>query len=309
MNYQIIYDLDYSALNELVKEVQRRFEKDLDKSGSSLQEAVQVAGDHVTQTWLNVAAGKFKHSDGSYAQGIVDGVKYPYQGDPLFYKIEHTKDYAKFLEYGFESFDMKKALQTSEKVRISKDGKRYLIIPFEHGTPGSKSKREMPQEIYSEAVRLKPSVVSSKYNEGSIRQASTISDANLLRKNNPTRVQRNGYMWGDRLTNVKGAELEDSSPYKNMVRFETNPNINREKFELGKFGYQHPYMNATSSSTQHSLYMTFRIMSEDSEGWVHPGLRPMGILKETYESTKQSVQSMLAKAAKEDIAKILPNAT
>ena len=304
MNYEIVYDLDYSALNELVKEIQRRYEQELDKNGSYLQEAVHVAGDHVTQSWLNVAASKFKHSEGGYARGIVEGVKYPYQGDPLYYRIEHTKDYAKYLESGFQPFDMKKALQTSDKVRISKDGKRYLIIPFEHGTPGAKSKREMPQEVYSEAVRLKPSIVSNKYNEGNIRQATTTADADLLRRNNPKRVQRNGYMWGDRLTHIKGAELEDGNIYKNMVRFETNPNINREKFDFGKFGS----MNETSNKTQHSLYMTFRVMTEDSDGWVHPGLKPMRILGETYDSTKQSVQMMLSEAAKKDIARILPNA-
>ncbi|MDQ7818669.1 MAG: hypothetical protein RDU14_16710 [Melioribacteraceae bacterium] len=305
MNYEIVYDIDYAALYEIVRELQERYERDIDKNGSYLQEAVHVAGDHVAQEWLNISAGKFKHSEGGYARGIVEGIKYPFQGDPLYYKIEHTKDYAKYLEHGFEPFDMKKALQTSDKVRISKDGKRYLVIPFEHGTPGTKSKREMPQEIYAEAKRLKPSVVAGKFNEGSIRQATTMKDMDLLRKNNPKRVQRNSYEWGEKLTHVKGVELEDDSHYKNMVRFETNPNVNREKFDFGKFGS----MNETSSMKQHSLYMTFRVMIEDSEGWIHPGLKPMRILGETYDSTKQSVEMMLAEAAKKDIARILPNAT
>ena len=305
MNYEIVYDIDYAALYEIVKKIQRRYETELERNGSYLQEAVHTAGDHVTQEWLNVAAGKFKHSEGGYLRGIVEGIKYPFQGDPLYYKIVHTKDYAKYLEHGYEPFDMKKALQTSDKVRISKDGKRYLVIPFEHGTPGSKSKRAMPQEIYSEAKRLKPSVVAGKYNEGSVRQAVTLNDAALLRKSNPKRVQRNGYEWGEKLTHVQGAKLEDDSIYKNMVRFETNPNVNREKFDFGKFGYK----NETSNSMQHSLYMTFRVMMEDSEGWMNPGLKPMRILGETYDNTKQSVEMMLAEATKKDIARILPNVT
>ncbi|MHB8871881.1 MAG: hypothetical protein ACYC5G_05505 [Candidatus Doudnabacteria bacterium] len=64
MNYEIVYDIDYAALYEIVRELQERYERDIDKSGSYLQEAVHVAGDHVAQEWLNIAAGKFKHSEG-----------------------------------------------------------------------------------------------------------------------------------------------------------------------------------------------------------------------------------------------------
>jgi hypothetical protein len=223
----------------------------------------------------------------------------------LYARVANRWRKAIYFENGWEPFDMKKALQTSDKVRISKDGKRYLIIPFEHGTPDTKTKRAMPQEIYNEAVRLKPSIISNKYNEGSIRQATTIADADLLRRNNPKRVQRNGYEWGDKLTHIKRAELEDGSIYKNMVKFETNPNIVRDMVGASKFGLK----NQTDNMRSHSLYTTFRVMSEDSQGWMHPGLKAMNIRGETYAETKDEILQKISNGVKKDYLRVLPNVT
>lgn len=300
--YSIIFDVDYSALKDLVRHIETRMQ-----TASALREAIQVAGDFATQQWLNTAATRFKHSQGGYARGIVAGIKYPFQGDPLHYRIEHTARYALALEEGFDSFDMKKMLQTSDKVRISKDGKRYLIIPFRHGIPGTKGLREMPKEIYKEAKGLRHSAATNTFREGSIRQAITMRDADLLRSSNPDKVIRNVYAWGDRLKDVDWP-LEKKSHktniYEGMVRFQANPNVNRAKFNTGKFVFNEH--NSSDFRGDYSIYMTFRIMHEDSSGWIHPGLKGMYILKETVERIRQPVLKMLGEAAKTDLQKILP---
>jgi len=305
MNYKIVYDIDYTGLYEIIALVEQKFRDGLEEEGSATIQAIKESTFLVLDAWIKKAESKFTHNNGEYVAGFEGGLLYPFQGDPLYARIANRWQKAVYFENGWEPFDMKKALQTSEKVRISKDGKRYLIIPFEHGTPGTTTKRAMPQEIYSEAKRLKPSIISNKFNEGSVRQAVTQADAELLKKYNPTRVQRNSYEWGDKLTHIKRAELEDGSIYKGMVRFQTNPNIVRDMVGASKFGFK----NQTDNMRSHSLYTTFRVMSEDSQGWMHPGLKAMNIRGETFDETKNEVLQKISNGVKKDYLRVLPNAT
>lgn len=56
--------------------------------------------------------------------------------------------YAEEIETGRPQKDLKRMLNTSLKVRMSKKGSRYLIIPFQHNTPGSNATGQaMPDEI------------------------------------------------------------------------------------------------------------------------------------------------------------------
>ena len=292
MSYKITYDFDFAALRDAIGHIEERLNQN-----SNLAGAVQSSGDLAVEEWIRTAGSKFKHSNGDYARGVLEGVMYPFDGDPLHYKIVHPLGNAKMLEDGYEPFDMKKMLFTSDKVRISKDGKRYLIIPFNHGTPGTKSKRAMPKEVYEQAKDLRHSVITGVKNEGSVKHARTVKDADLLKKYNPNRVKRNTYKWGEHL----GDDVDDN--YKGMVRFQKNPNIVRHAISLGKFSGTKK--NMTDSMQNYSSYMTFRVMSEDSADWQHPGMKAMNILGETVEKIRQPILSALEEAAKEDLKAIL----
>jgi hypothetical protein len=298
--YKIVYDVDYSQLNDIVKYIELVL-----KQVSALKESVQVAGNFAIQQWINTANSKFKHSQGGYVRGIVSGINYPFNGDALHYRVIHADRYAKALEDGFDSYDMKKMLQTSEKVRISKDGKRYLIIPFRHGIPGTVGFRPMPKEIYDQAKGLRHSITEGTFREGSVRHAITMDDAQLLKSHNPKQVIRNTYSWGDRLKDVDWA-LEKahhkSNIYEGMVRFQNNPNVNRARFDSGKFILSEN--KSTDFKGNYSSYFTFRIMHEDSTGWIHPGMKPMKILAETVERIKQPIMQMLAEGAKKDLGRV-----
>jgi hypothetical protein len=336
MDYEIVYDIDYSSLFGIVKHIEQRMQQ-----ASALAQAIQDAGDYTTQQWIKTAAGKFKHSDGKYLQGILSGIKYPFNGDPLHYRGENKLPYAKALENGIQSFDMKKMLETSSKVRIAKDGKRYLIIPFRHGTPGTTSLRAMPEDVYNKAPINRREVVNGKasyvidnnltgaknlrhsatigtYKEGNIKGFKTEKDASLLKHYNSEKVTRNQYQWGDKLMNINegkivgrtfpnGSEvftIYKQSIYEGMVRMQTNPKINRAKFNMGKFT-SGSAVNATENMRNSSEYLTFRVMKEGAEGWIHPGISAMHILKETMDRVRQPVMQMISEAAKKDLQDIL----
>src|SRR5690606_34998678 len=90
---------------------------------------------------------------------------------------------------------------------------------------------------------------------------------------------------GKTIKTASGRKTYEQSIYAGMVRFQANPNVKRKNFmmnpeaqkllgkdfNLGKFTGH----NKTGSMRNHSLYYTFRIMHEDSQGWIHPGLKPM----------------------------------
>jgi len=182
-------------------------------------------------------------------------------------------------------------------------------------------------ETRTGAKNMRHSVAVKMFSEGSIKGARDQADAELMRRNNPERVQRTMYAWGDRIKNTgqpllraepkehtlidkaTGEKFKVTSPphktsiYENMVRFQNNPNINR--FNMGKFIYK--AHNETANMRNSSSYTSFRVMSEDSQGWINPGMQPMGILKETRERIEQPVMRMLADAAKKDLESVIDN--
>ena len=282
---KIIYNIDYSELVDFVNVLQKRFPEEK----SNLIEAVKTAGRYAVQEWIRTANAKFKHSQGGYVQGILDGVSYPFEGDPLTVQIENKTSYAIYLERGVEPFDLKKMLTTSPKVRVGKEGQRYLVIPFRHGIPNTTTFRStMPNSIYAQAKQLRPSTIASSYKEGVVqrhtplenpipatKQATYVREAEFKRINNPKRVTRYNYVWGDRLTDVGGK-------FEGMYRFQKNVNAVREEITtntpLGKFTTSR-IVNKTDNNTAYSHYITFRVMSETSDGWLHSVIQPMNILK------------------------------
>lgn len=287
---EITYNIDLSALNDFMRSLSN---PDLLKTNTA--EAVGEATNYLSDKWIGTASSKLKHTTGWYAQGIQDGTMYPYSSNPLQGAVIHTDKRASYLEKGFEPYDQKRMLFTSSKVRISKKGERYLVIPFRHGTPGSQ-KNPMPTQIYSTAVNLTHSRITGVRLEGSQQFPGQITyrEAQVLKKNNPEKVRRNNYKWGGKLT-VKESTEYNASKYQGMYRFQANPRLNRG---LGKF------INTTDNDRNYSTYITFRVMKESSAGWMHPGLKAMNILHDTIQKEKTIVLNLLADGVKKDFASL-----
>jgi hypothetical protein len=63
------------------------------------------------------------------------------------------------VESGTSAFDIKTGLLNSSKVKISKDGSKYIDVPFTQGTPAanpSNFSSIMPNPVYGAAKKLKP---------------------------------------------------------------------------------------------------------------------------------------------------------
>ena len=193
-----------------------------------LNQAVRAVSAKVASTWQEEVqrAKLWSGEKDAYAQSIT----WEMTGD-FSAEVRATYKYAQEIDTGRPARDLKRMLQTSEKVRYSKKGKRYLIIPFRHNVPGKRAHAQaMPQEIYKQARVLSPSVITGK-------QLQHNGGVGPLGK----KVLRNTYNWGDRL-------VSDQRKYNGMVRFNTG----------------------IGAGAKSSEYLTFRVMSESSSGWVVP---------------------------------------
>ena len=115
-------------------------------------QAVNQSTEAVQQRWIDNSKNAFKRPTGAYMAGIENGLNYPFDNDIYKGAVINTAPHASAIEHGQQPYDMKRALFTSPKVRISKKGKRYLIVPFRHGAPGAGGKEAstlptMPKNI------------------------------------------------------------------------------------------------------------------------------------------------------------------
>ncbi|HEX7642014.1 MAG TPA: hypothetical protein VF450_19535 [Noviherbaspirillum sp.] len=165
--------------------------------------------------------------------------------------------YADEIENGRPPRDLKKMLDTSTKVRRTRDGRRFLVIPFRHNTPGNDALAPaMPTDVYQMAKGLSASSITGSGTRPSgevtiLSRKSGMRAANAqtpylshIKNGGHYLVNKSNYAWGSKLSPAmlhaqsKGVRAK----YAGLTRFKT--------------------------STGGSSYLTFRIMMEGSTGWI-----------------------------------------
>ena len=202
-------------------------------------------------------------------------VKYSVDRDNLRARIFSDDPMAGPIETGIPARDLKRALDTSVKVRVAAKGKhagqRYLIIPFRHNTPGNTAlARAMPQAVFDEAQKLTKSRVLDKI---PMRSGLNASD---IKTHGPLMTMRNTYQWGDRLQSGLAPKLKPQHAtdiYAGMVRFDTS-----------------------SGKQKYSEYLTFRVMGEWSNGWIAPAQPGRYIIKAVSEQAQEILNNEVTAA-------------
>ena len=190
--------------------------------------------------------------------------------------------YAREIDDGRPARDLKKYLDTSSKVRRTKDGRRFLIIPFRHNTPGNDAHAPaMPPEVYDAAKLLKASTIAGQGQRraGEVTSVHPRWGTQVLGKKHQTlflmdrstrqhvMVPRNIYQWGERLAGLP----KSLSRYEGMVK---------------------------TGSAKHTQYMTFRIMMEGSKGWIIPPQPGQKIVAGVVERMQPLAERVFAEALK-----------
>lgn len=178
---------------------------------------------------------------------------------PLSAEIWSDDPVTKLIEEGYPQRDLKEMLNTSDKTWQSKDGKKYLHIPFRHNIPGASG--GMPTHVYERAKQLKPSSVTEK----GYRYSAT-----------GKLVSQAHYSWGGRLQEglvPKKKPYHATDIYAGMVKMKTS----------------------TMKSGSHA-YMTFRTMVEGSSKWLVPARPGHYVLRTLAGFLEQRLQKNLEAA-------------
>ena len=161
------------------------------------------------------------------------------------------------VENGWAGGDMKEALLSGRNAKVSKDGTRYNIVPFRHGTPGTSGANFPgmgsaygPRGAMSRRLVL-PGATSER--------AKAIGQAvyRAAKKLGPTTGHpTTATQWGARLPPGLAPKLSPhhkTDIYAGMVR----------QTKVYRFAEQ-------------GQYTTFRVVSDksDPQSWIHPGIEP-----------------------------------
>lgn len=228
-------------------------------------------------------------------QKYVESIQWRWEGD--FAAVVWT-DYqvAEWIESGRPQRDLKTMLDTSSKVRRTEDGRRFLVIPFRHNTPGNDAHaKSMPPAVFALAGKMQKSRIASvgERMAGEITRLSPKSGMHPAQKqspylSNPTTksdymVAKRNYEWGDKVSKQAlkqaGLSRQESRRYAGMVRMDTG----------------------TPGGAKSSAYMTFRVMVEDSKGWIVPAKPGMWIAKGIVEKLHPIAEKAFSEAIKLDI--------
>jgi hypothetical protein len=163
---------------------------------------------------------------------------------------------AQAIETGRPAEDLKRMLQTSLKVRLGKNGNKYLYIPFRHNVPGNDALvRSMPSDIYQKAKKLEKSFIRQNGTRLSEQGGMHVNGTFISGVSDPntrlaSRVASRNTQWGGRLDAGLAPKMKPhhvTDIYAGMVRMETS-----------------------TGKSKSSAYLTFRTMSSKSTGWIIP---------------------------------------
>lgn len=244
---------------------------------TNLSGAVEAVAQAGVERWqrAGLKAPLWEGERKAYAGAVRYRMVGPYEAE-----IINDYKYVEDIESGRPAYDMKRMLNTSMKVRTSRKGRRYLIIPLRHNTPGNSAHAgAMPAAIYEEARTLKPSKIIG----GGTRLSGT--GAWSIRSRSPAMVALRKYAWGDRLPPGLSPKLKDhhkTDPHAGMVRMSAR----------------------TPGGQSYSTYLTFRVMAEGSSGWIVAPRPGLGIAKAVASSIERTASTDLPAAMQRDLAAI-----
>lgn len=256
----------------------------------NLAEAVESVAQVGVERWQTAAlkAPLWEGERRSYAESI----RYRMVGR---FAAEIISDYryVEDIESGRPAYDLKRMLNTSPKVRRTKDGRRFLVIPFRHNTPGNTAHAAaMPKSVYGFARKLAPSKVAAtgrrpagEVTNLSPRTGMHASGAQTPFLSDPKTksafmVAKRDYDWGGR---IKKRQLKDAG----MNAAEQRRYAGMVRFKEATGGHSH---------------LTFRIMMEGSSGWIIPPRPGLWIARAVAESLQRTADIDFPAAVARDIS-------
>ncbi|EAM1616318.1 hypothetical protein EU642_22035 [Salmonella enterica] len=252
-----------------------------------MSQAVDVVGKQVAARWVEEVQGAklWSGEKDAYAQSI----SWKMTGDFSGY-VEASYKWAKEIEEGRPARDLKRMLGTSLKVRRTKQGTRFLVIPFRHNI------KSMPPQLAAQAKALEASTVTGMGQRRS-GEITALSPQFGMRPLGEKRQKRSPFLTN---TSTRQAQMVAKAQYQWGGRikpgfFGPNP---KGKTDIAAGMVR---MDTSSGKGKSSQYMTFRIMSEKSKGWIVPQQPGQFLAKKVIDKIQPEAEKFFQKAMALDV--------
>ena len=143
----------------------------------------------------------------------------------------------------------------------AKHGGKFAIVGFKHGTPGAQNMDSMPVTIYTKVKNITKSDIMKSYKVIGIGE-----NLNLTTKK---RVHNKA----NSLKDLRGSNSGKTSKYEGLMK---------------------------SGSKDHSQYVTFRVVSKNSTGWINPGSPKVNIFNTVVRKVKPGITKIMNDGIKLD---------
>lgn len=248
---------------------------------SELAQAVQETSTALMSAWAKEATIAIPKAR-TYNEHITSK-----QIDQLHVIVENDHPAVVFLEQGINPFDMKRMLSSSARVRVSKDGKRYLVIPFHHKN-----------------TEMAGSGLDAEEYEG--------LGGSSFKRNNPPPHE---YKWGEHTTDLGdvGKRRKFFTPITGQhARFDKSgadrstpfgPFVGTIDYTWKTSPFESVYRFEDNRGKTQS-YTSFRTMSESEsqeQAWYHPGIRAMRIAENAVEEVRPEFLNTISSILREAV--------
>ncbi len=209
----------------------------------AVQTRIGMLGDAIRTAWVTAAHRRLFTSERDYIKAIT---KPEVVAGRLFVTLVGA--FPNMVEHGASSWDLRDTILQSSKAGTSKDGYRYLAVPFRHMMPGATGRNAPPVgSAYAKIDRGLGKTVANAVSSAMRRLESSVnSGAGSMT------------VWGGRLQAGLAPKLKPHHVvdiYAGMVR-----------------------MAKTYQAATHYQYRTWRTISDNpatkrAGSWIHPGIR------------------------------------
>lgn len=253
---------------------------------ANVGDAVRMVADKVQEEWqhaVDTAPGIWIRERREYAASIQLRMVTPTSAE-----IWTEYRYAEEIETGRPAKDLKRMLDTSPKVRETKDGRRYLIIPFRHNVSELKS-----AGMYRQAHGLDPSMVTKNFARPARIPFSDISSP-MIREMRTTHSRKHyNFLMSERERYGRSQFLIPAREYK----WGKNGRLMGDDVPKNMQGLVR--MDTTAGGkVRNSAYLTFRNMMEGSPGWIIPPRPGLHILSDVAGNAQTKLEFAIGEAVK-----------
>jgi hypothetical protein len=225
--------------------------------------------------WKKRAMDKLRSTSRDYVQGLQEDIGAEKATITLVGVVPNL------IERGFRGGDMRTYMLDGPRAKKAKAGHKYLIIPFQHGTPGTTGRNvgiPMPRAIHSAAKQLAPTLSRPGAAVGGA-PGRTVLYGDRLHPEHPA-VKRKA----QEILNRKEKPWHATSIYRSMIREE----------------------KTFAKATQTTGFTTFRVLSEKvirgardpetgqaAEHWFHPGIRARRFARATRTHVRRLAKDIM----------------